>query len=256
MEAQNITTIIGQKGVMSMRFNSRGQQIPVTAIIASPNVIFINKSGKQELTFGQRKKAKKPQNAYVKSLGFAPQKIKEIQTTQEIKTGDKISIAIFSPGDAVKVTGTSKGKGFAGGMKRWGFHGGPKTHGQSDRHRSPGSIGQTTTPGRVFRGKKMAGHMGNVTKTVRGLEVVEIDEQKNILIVKGSVPGATNSLLIIEKIGRIKKYIEPPKEKEDDEEKEEKKVDSKDDQSAGGSKPQSKDEPKEEAQSKEQKGES
>lgn len=228
MDNQNqINTIIGTKGAMSMRFNSRGQQIPVTFINAAPNQIFINKSGKIELTFGQKKKAKKPQNAYVKSFGFAPRKIKEIKNQQEIKTGDKITVTVFAPGDAVKVTGTSKGKGFAGGMKRWGFHGGPKTHGQSDRHRAPGSIGQTTTPGRVFKGKKMAGHMGNVTKTVRGLEIIEIDEAKNILVVKGAVPGAKNGLLIVEKIGKVKTYIEPPKEKEDEGEKQEKKVDAK-----------------------------
>ncbi len=230
MEGQQINTIIGTKGAMSMRFNSRGQQVPVTFINAAPNLIFVNKSGKTELTFGQKKKAKKPQNAYVKSFGFAPRKIKEIKSQQEMKTGDKITVAVFAPGDAVKVTGTSKGKGFAGGMKRWGFHGGPKTHGQSDRHRAPGSIGQTTTPGRVFKGKKMAGHMGNVTKTVRGLEVIEIDEAKNTLLVKGSVPGAKNGLLIVEKIGKVKTYVEPPKEKEDEEEKEEKKADQKEDQ--------------------------
>lgn len=230
MEGQQTNTIIGTKGAMSMRFNSRGQQVPVTFIIAPPNQIFINKNGKTELTFGQRKKAKKTQNAYVKSFGFAPRKIKEIkkiETQQEIKTGDKITVAVFALGDAVKVTGTSKGKGFSGGVRRWGFHGGPKTHGQSDRHRAPGSIGQGTTPGRVYKGKKMAGHMGNVTKTVRGLEVIEIDEIKNTLLVKGSVPGAKNGLLIIEKMGKVKTYVEPPKEKEDEEGKN---VDQKEDQ--------------------------
>lgn len=225
MDSQNQgNTIIGTKGAMSMRFNSRGQQIPVTFINAAPNLIYVNKSGKTELTFGQKKKAKKTENAYVKSFGFAPRKIREIKSQQEIKTGDKITVAVFEPGDAVKVTGTSKGKGFAGGMKRWGFHGGPKTHGQSDRHRSPGSIGQTTTPGRVFKGKKMAGHMGSVTKSVRGLEVIEIDESKNILVVKGAVPGAKNSFLFIEKMGKVKTYVAPPPPQKEDEEEEEKKA--------------------------------
>lgn len=213
-----------------MRFNSRGQQIPVTFINAAPNLIYVNKSGKTELTFGQKKKAKKTENAYVKSFGFAPRKIREIKSEQEIKTGDKITVAVFEPGDAVKVTGTSKGKGFAGGMKRWGFHGGPKTHGQSDRHRSPGSIGQTTTPGRVFKGKKMAGHMGSVTKSVRGLEVVEIDEAKNILVVKGAVPGAKNSFLFIEKMGKVKTYVAPPPPQKEEEEEEKKAEVGKEDQ--------------------------
>lgn len=221
MENQ-INTIIGTKGAMSMRFNSRGRQIPVTFINAAPNLIFVNKSGQSQLTFGQKKKAKKTENAYVKSFGFAPRKIKEIKNQQEIKTGDKITVAVFAPGDAVKVTGTSKGKGFAGGMKRWGFHGGPKTHGQSDRHRSPGSIGQTTTPGRVFKGKKMAGHMGSETKSVRGLEVIEIDESKNILVVKGAVPGAKNGFLLIEKMGKVKTYVAPPPPQKEDEEEEKK----------------------------------
>lgn len=229
MENQ-INTIIGTKGAMSMRFNSRGQQIPVTFINAAPNLIYVAKSGKIELTFGQKKKAKNPQNAYVKSFGFAPRKIREIKGEQEIKTGDKITVAVFEPGDAVKVTGTSKGKGFAGGMKRWGFHGGPKTHGQSDRHRSPGSIGQTTTPGRVFKGKKMAGHMGNVTKSVRGLEVIEIDESKNILVVKGAVPGAKNSFLFIEKMGKVKTYVAPPPPQKEEEEEEKKVEEGKEDQ--------------------------
>lgn len=230
MDSQSINTIIGTKGAMAMRFNSRGQAIPVTSIQASTNQIFVTKSGQAQLTFGQKKKSKKTENAYTKTFGFSPRKIHQIKTQngQEIKTGDKITVAIFVPGDAVKVTGTSKGKGFTGGMKRWGFHGGPKTHGQSDRHRAPGSIGQTTTPGRVFKGKKMAGHHGDLTKTVRGLEVIEIDETKNTLLVKGSVPGAKNGLLIIEKMGKVKTYVEPSApQKEEEEEEEEKKVEAK-----------------------------
>lgn len=202
-----------------MRFNSRGRQVPVTFITASPNQIFVTKEGKVQLAFGQRKKVRKTDNAYVKTLGFSPKKIKELknlQTESQAKTGDKVSVSIFALGDAVKVTGSTKGKGFTGVVKRWGFAGGPKTHGQSDRHRAPGSIGQGTTPGRVYKGKKMAGHLGNTTETVRGLEVVEVDEAKNILVVKGPVPGAKNGLLIVEKIGKVKSYVEPPAEKKDE----------------------------------------
>lgn len=125
--------------------------------------------------------------------------------------------SIFTPGDEVKVTGWTKGKGFTGVVKRWGFAGGPKTHGQSDRHRAPGSIGQTTTPGRVYRGKRMAGHMGNVRHTVTGLEVIETNPAKNLLVVKGSVPGAANGYLTIEKTGQVKTYTPPPEEKPEEE---------------------------------------
>lgn len=119
----------------------------------------------------------------------------------ELKVGDKIELTdVFSVGDTVAVTGTSKGKGFAGVMKRWHFHGGPKTHGQSDRHRAPGSIGQGTTPGRVFKGKHMAGRMGSDTVTVKNLKIVNIDSEKNELQVSGPVPGRPGGLLIIKRI--------------------------------------------------------
>lgn len=117
---------------------------------------------------------------------------------------------VLEPQDEVKVTGITRGRGFAGGVKRWGFAGGPKTHGQSNRHRAPGSIGQTTTPGRVFKGKKMAGHMGAAKLTITGKEVVEIDPKNNLLVLKGPVPGAKNNLLLIQKTGKVKSYQPPP----------------------------------------------
>jgi len=117
------------------------------------------------------------------------------------------TFAGLKAGDLVKVTGISKGKGFAGVVKRWGFAGGPKTHGQSDRQRSPGSIGQGTTPGRVYKGKKMPGRMGGVKTTLLGLMVMEIDEKEKILLVKGLVPGAKNGELIIQKYGESKKFV-------------------------------------------------
>ena len=104
---------------------------------------------------------------------------------------------VFKPGDVIDVTGISKGKGFAGVVKRHHFKGGPRTHGQSDRERAPGSIGQTTTPGRVYKGKRMAGRMGHERVTIKNLEIVEVIPEKNILLIKGAVPGARNSLLII-----------------------------------------------------------
>lgn len=107
----------------------------------------------------------------------------------------------LSVGDKVKVTGTSKGKGFAGVVKRWKFAGGPRTHGQSDRERAPGSIGQTTTPGRVYKGKKMAGRMGGQRVTIKGLKVIEVKPEEKLLVVKGLVPGNKGGLLVISKYG-------------------------------------------------------
>ncbi len=212
-------------------YNRLGQQVPVTRVVAEPNTIVGLKEDKATLVYGKKKKTKKTENTFIKIAGYSPRFIREvsIKTTSEkpqeeptlapptensqensnqqsakLNLGDKITVSIFKAGDEVKVTGTTKGRGFAGGVKRWGFAGGPKTHGQSDRHRAPGSIGAGTDPGRVFKGQKMAGHMGNAKLTVRGLEVVEVDENKNSIFIKGQVPGPKNGLLIVEKIGRIK----------------------------------------------------
>ncbi len=112
---------------------------------------------------------------------------------------------VFKVGDKVKVVGWAKGKGFAGGMKRWGFHGGPRTHGQSDRERAIGSIGQTTTPGRVFPGKKMPGRMGNNRVTLSGLKIFNVDDEKHLLMVTGVVPGARNGKIIVKKVKKLEK---------------------------------------------------
>ena len=210
---------------MGSWFDNRGNRVAVTSIVAEPNVILEKGESKVTLGFGRRKKAKKTDNAYVKLVGFAPRFIKEAklknevdQTGSSLAAGSNLTVSIFAPGDLVKVTGVTKGRGFAGSVKRWGFAGGPKTHGQSDRHRAPGSIGQTTTPGRVFKGKKMAGHMGVSKLTVTNLEVVEVDEVKNSLLVKGSIPGARGGFLILEKTGKAKGYTPPPEEKKKDDE--------------------------------------
>jgi hypothetical protein len=125
--------------------------------------------------------------------------------------GQRVTVSEFAPGEYVNVTGVSKGRGFAGGVKRWHFRGGPKTHGQSDRHRAPGSVGAGTTPGRTWRGQKMAGHMGNAQRTVVNLLVVAIDERRNLLFVEGSVPGATDGAVTITR-GRkaARANFEPP----------------------------------------------
>jgi 50S ribosomal protein uL3 len=118
-----------------------------------------------------------------------------------------VSKGIFKAGDFIKVTGFSKGKGFAGVVKRWGFKGGPKTHGQSDRQRAPGSIGQTTTPGRVYRGKKMAGRLGGRKVTLAGLTVMEVNEKENLLLVKGLLPGVKGGPLVLRRAGESKKFV-------------------------------------------------
>jgi len=225
-----INTLIGLKKEMSVRFDQFGHRIPVTQVVAEPNIILGTRDDRVQLGFGKKKKVKKTENAFVKICGFAPRVVKEVLVVKPLEdqsskycAGEKLTVSIFEPGDQVKVTGITKGKGFAGVVKRWGFAGGPKTHGQSDRHRAPGSIGQTTTPGRVFKGKKMAGHMGVSKLTIGGLEVIEVDPGKNLLLVKGSVPGAINGLLVIKKTGKVKGYTPPPppKEKEEEETKEE-----------------------------------
>ncbi len=116
-----------------------------------------------------------------------------------IELGAKVDASLFTAGESVDIVGTSKGKGFQGGVKRHGFSGGPKTHGQSDRTRAPGSIGSGTTPGRVLKGTRMAGHMGNARVTAKKLQVIQADPERNLLLVKGSVPGANGSLLVIKK---------------------------------------------------------
>ncbi|GAC1354736.1 MAG: hypothetical protein NVSMB38_33850 [Ktedonobacteraceae bacterium] len=118
---------------------------------------------------------------------------------EKIELGAQFDAGLFRIGEAVDVVGTTKGKGFQGGVKRHGFKGGPKTHGQSDRHRAPGSIGSGTTPGRVLKGTRMAGHMGNTRVTAKKLQVVQADPERNLLVVKGSVPGANGSLLTVKK---------------------------------------------------------
>lgn len=214
---------------MTSTYDARGRRVGATVVEIQPNFVTQVKTinGKDgydgiQLGYGTKKSVKKPQIGHGKKAGFeTPMRwFREVraQSQEDMKSGVQISInQVFSIGDAVKVTGTSKGKGFAGTVKRHGFAGGPKTHGQSDRHRAPGSIGQGTTPGRVYKGKKMAGHMGSETVSTKGLEVVGIDMGKNLLTIKGAVPGATGGLIMITKLGRIKGYTAPPEEKVEEE---------------------------------------
>ena len=137
----------------------------------------------------------------VKSGGKSFRYLREfrLDSEAELSLGDEVGVSIFETGEKVTITGTSKGKGFQGGVKRYNFRGGPKTHGQSDRHRAPGSIGAGSTPGRVIKGMRMAGRMGGQKVTVKNLQLVHVDSDRNLLVVKGAVPGVKDSLLTIRK---------------------------------------------------------
>ena len=199
--------IIGKVIGNTQVFRENGVTDAVTAIQAGPCTVTQIKTNETDgyesvqLGFDQAKRLNKPRQGHLDRVGLLFRHLREIgvDDPSEVELGQEIDVSLFEPGDIVDVTGKSKGRGFAGVVKRHGFHGGPKTHGQSDRHRAPGSIGAGTTPGRVIKGHKMAGHMGNSRFTVRNLQVVSADLDRNLLFVKGSVPGAHNSLVIIRK---------------------------------------------------------
>lgn len=213
-----LTGILGEKISMAQVFAKGGKVLPVTKILAGPvTVVQIKTTEKDgylsaQIGFGAKKRITKPILGHLKKANAASIKVlAEFKLAQGDlpKLGDKFTVdQVFEVGDLVQVTGISKGKGFQGVVKRWGFAGGPKTHGQTDRLRAPGSIGQTTTPGRVMRGKKMPGRMGQDRVTVKNLEVIEIDGQKNSLVLSGSIPGSPHSILRIEKTGKVRKPFE------------------------------------------------
>ena len=198
--------IIGRKIGMTQVFGENGRIEPVTAIEAGPCFVTqIKRAAKEgydavQLGFGTAERLNSPRKGHLKKVGMVKH-LREFETSDidSIEVGQKLDVSMFEAGDLVDIGGISKGKGFAGGVKRYHFAGGPKTHGQSDRHRAPGSIGATTTPGRVLKGQRMAGHMGNEKVTVRRLKVVEADPERNLLLVRGAVPGAINGLVTIRK---------------------------------------------------------
>ena len=204
--------IIGKKIGMSQIFSENGEVIPVTVIEAKENYVVQikkreGKDGYSAVQIGyeevKEKQLKKAELERLKKNNLPPLKVlkelrmKDDKEVDEFKVGQKINVEIFKEGEFVDITGKSIGKGFQGVMKRHGFHGGPATHG-SMSHRRPGSIGGTT-PARVLKGKKMAGHMGNETVTIQNLEVVKVIPEKNLLMVKGAVPGSRNGYLLIRK---------------------------------------------------------
>jgi large subunit ribosomal protein L3 len=199
--------LYGKKIGMTQFFNEDGTVIPVTVIEAYKLTVVGKKTTDKEgynaivVGFGDIKesKATKPQKGIFEKVGVPVKKyVREIkvENPDEYEIGSEITLDVLNAGDHVDVHGVSKGKGFAGVIKRYGLHRGPTTHG-SNYHRRPGSMGAGTNPGRVFKNKKLAGHMGNVNRTVLNLEVVKVDADKNAILVKGSVPGAKKSLVNI-----------------------------------------------------------
>ena len=199
--------LIGKKIGMTQIFNEEGKVIPVTVIEAGPCVVSQVKTEETDgynsiqLGFGAIKESKvnKPERGHFTKANIAPARyLREIRvdSIEDVKVGDELKADIFMAGDKIDIQGTSKGKGFQGVIKRHGQHRGPMGHG-SMYHRRPGSLGSTSTPGRVFKGKKLPGHMGAETVTIQNLEVIKVDLDKNIILVKGSVPGAKGSILKI-----------------------------------------------------------
>jgi large subunit ribosomal protein L3 len=193
---------------MSQVFDENGEAVPATVIEAGPCPVVQVKTPEKDsyaavqLGFGKirSKLVNKPLGGHFKKAGLEPQRWLregEISPEEAVKVGETLTVDIFKVGDKVNVTGTTKGLGFQGGVRRHHFRGGPKTHGQSDRLRAPGSIGASSYPSRVWKGTRMAGQMGNVHQTVKNLTVVAVDPESNLLLLKGSVPGKINNLLRI-----------------------------------------------------------
>lgn len=215
-----MNALLAKKIDQGQKFQEDGKRIPVTKLAVSGNVVTAVKTQARDkytavqLGFGKRAKAL-PSKSNKSAYSF----LREVRMADPDvlpAVGDLIKASdVFKPGDVINVTGISKGKGYAGGVKKHHFKGGPRTHGQSDRERAPGAIGSTTTPGRVYRGKRMAGRMGHEQVMVKNLQVVFVDE--NTILVKGLVPGPRHNLLMLKKVANIKKkfvplYADKPKE--------------------------------------------
>jgi large subunit ribosomal protein L3 len=199
--------LVGRKLGMTQLFTGEGNLEAVTVIEAGPCVITQIKTRANDgynavqLGFSEAKRLNLPQKGHLKKSKQLVKYLREFRVSDPapFQLGQKVDSDFFKPGDLVDVIGISKGKGFAGVIKRHHFSGGPKSHGQSDRHRAPGSVGGTTFPGRVLKGLRMAGHMGNQQVTVKNLKVLRVDTERHLLFIGGAVPGAKNGLLILRK---------------------------------------------------------
>lgn len=198
--------LLGRKIGMGRIFDQRGEVVPVTVIEAGPcYVVQIKTADKDgynaiQLGFGAAKHVNKPQRGHLKGIGDL-RYLKEVRTddVERYQVGQVLDASLFKVGDLVDVIGTSKGRGFAGVVKRHGFAGGPATRGQSDRQRHPGSIGASNIPGWVRKGLRMGGHMGSAQVTVQNLKVLMVDPERNLLVVTGGVPGAARGVLFVRK---------------------------------------------------------
>jgi len=214
--------ILGKKVGMTQVFGDRGEAIPVTVIEAGPcfvaQIKTVEQDGYAAVQLGfeatKPKRLTQPQLKHLQKSNLpALRHLRELRVTDDelaaFEEGQTLTVDIFEEGELVDVTGTSKGRGFAGVVKRYGFSGGPKSHGQSDRHRAPGSVGACTTPGRVFKGKRMPGRMGGERVTTQGLKIVLVDPERNLLALKGAVPGSKNGLLLIREArkSRLRKKV-------------------------------------------------
>ncbi len=199
--------ILAQKLGMTQIFDETGKVIPVTVVLAGPNAVIqkktAEKDGYDSVQVGfidlKENKANKPTKGHFAKAGVTPKRfVKELRLddVSGLNIGDEIKADVFAAGEKVDVAGITKGKGFAGTIKRWGTHRGPMTHG-SGYHRGPGSMGMCSDPGRVFKGKRLPGHMGVERVTIQNLSVVRVDADKNIMLIKGGVPGPKGGLLII-----------------------------------------------------------
>ncbi len=204
--------LLGRKVGMAQIFEKNGEIVPVTVLEVGPCFVTQIKTAEHDgynalqLGFLESKRLVKPERGHLKNL--PPLKhLREIPTSTvgDYQVGQKLNVTQFAVGDLVDVNGISKGKGTAGVVKRYHFKGGPKTHGQSDRLRRRGASGATTTPGRVLKGLRMAGHLGDRSATVLNLEVVQVDAERNVLVVKGAVPGAKNGVLLVRKARKQKR---------------------------------------------------
>ena len=208
-----IKGIIGRKVGMTQVFEANGTAEGVTVVQAGPCLVTDVRTpekhgytavqlGYEELRDRDERKLNQPEAGVLRKRKLPLLRILREVDADDVGTvtvGQRVDVTMFAPGDLVDVVGTSKGKGFAGVVKRHHFAGGPKTHGQSDRHRRAGSIGAGTTPGRVLKGMRMAGHMGHERVTVQNLRVLRIDAERNLLVIRGAIPGPTNGLLMVRK---------------------------------------------------------
>jgi large subunit ribosomal protein L3 len=200
-----INGMVGQKLGMTQVFDETGVVHPVTVIELGPNVVTQIRSKEKDgyeavqLGFGLDKRLNEPEKGHRKASGFQSKTLREVtaDSLDGIEVGQQFKADVFTNGESVDVIGTSKGRGFQGGMKRHGFRGANRTHGQSDRWRAPGSIGASTTPGKVFKGQRMAGHHGHARVTIENLKVIRVDVERNLLLVEGSVPGPNKGIVIV-----------------------------------------------------------